>query len=99
MAHSLARLTRSGVLSARNGILQPTDQFLAHLSLFRHSGRVHQWDLRGLVEQALTTWDGDAARDLHGDPREDARHLVGFLPSATGPAFPVLDAFVAAGAA
>lgn len=94
MAQPIARLTQSGVLEARHGILQPTDRFLSHLSLFRHTGAVMKWDLRGLVEQALATWDG--TNDV-GDARDASRALVGFLPNGmAAPAFPVLDAFVAA---
>jgi len=92
--HPIARLTRAGILEARQGTLQMTDPFLAHLSMFRHGGRVPAWDILALLEMALSTWN-----EYPGDARDSARHLVRFLPSgsiAATPAFPVLDAFIAA---
>ncbi|MCA1820087.1 MAG: hypothetical protein ABR562_02585 [Thermoplasmatota archaeon] len=90
----IARLTRAGILGAHQGILQMTDPFLAHLSLFRHRGGVPSWDILAVLEMALSTW-----HEYPGDARESARHLVRFLPSGSisaTPAFPVLDAFIAA---
>jgi hypothetical protein len=94
MAQPLARLTRAGILHARNGLLEMTDDFQAHLSAFRHRGHVPAWDMLALLESALSTWP-----EYPGDARESARHLVRFLPPgsiAATPAFPILDAFVAA---
>lgn len=90
----IARLTRAGILHAHQGILQMTEPFQAHLALFRHRGNVPAWDILALLEQALSTWP-----EYPGDSRESARHLVRFLPPgsvAATPAFPVLDAFIAA---
>jgi hypothetical protein len=92
----VARLTRAGILEARQGTLQMTDPFLAHFATFRHRGRVPSWDILAILELALNTWP-----EYPGDARESARALVRFLPGGTvglaaAPAFPVLDAFVAA---
>ncbi len=90
----IARLTRAGILHAHQGTLQMTDPFLAHLAMFRHRGHVPAWDILALLEMALSTW-----QEYPGDARESARHLVRFLPAgsiAATPAFPVLDAYIAA---
>ena len=90
----IARLTRAGILEARQGMLQMTAPFQSHLSAFRHRGGVPAWDILALLELALSTWP-----EYPGDARESARHLVRFLPPgsvAATPAFPVLDAFIAA---
>lgn len=90
----IARLTKAGILHAQHGVLEMTDPFLAHLSMFRHRGGVPSWDILALLEMALATWP-----EYPGDARESARQLVRFLPAgsiAATPAFPVLDAFIAA---
>lgn len=90
----MARLRTCGILDIQQGTLQISDRFLAHLSLFRHGGRVPSWDLLAILELALGTWD-----DYAGDARESARALVKFLPAGSihaTPAFPVLDAYIAA---
>ncbi len=94
MASPVSRLRTCGILTVHHGALALSDRFLAHLSLYRHGGRVPTWDLLALLELALSTWD-----DYAGDARESARALVKFLPSGSihaTPAFPVLDAFIAA---
>ena len=92
--HPIARLTRAGVLHASHGVLEMTDPFLSHLATFRHRGSVPSWDILALLEIALSTWS-----EYPGDARESARHLCRFLPPGSvpaTPAFPILDAFVAA---
>jgi hypothetical protein len=94
MASPVARLRSCGILDVQHGTLQVSDRFLAHLSLHRHAGRVPSWDLLALLEVALSGWD-----EYAGDARESARALLRFLPAGTvhaTPAFPVLDAFIAA---
>jgi hypothetical protein len=90
----VARLTQAGILEVRHGTLAMTDRFTAHLSQHRHRGRVPSWDILALLESAVSSWD-----EYAGDARESARALVRFLPSgsvAATPAFPVLEAFIAA---
>ena len=94
MVSPFARLRTCGILDVQHCTLALSDRFLAHLSLYRLAGHVPRWDILALLELALSTWD-----DYAGDARESARALLKFLPSGTihaTPAFPVLDAFIAA---
>ena len=94
MPSPVGRLRTCGILDVRDGELQMSGRFLAHLSAHQHRGRVPSWDILALLESAVSAWD-----EYAGDARESAKALARFLPAGSvhaTPAFPVLDAYIAA---